>query len=172
MLHFAPHQSGFSLRSLTRLLNRNGFEILKMSEGVDLRVLARKTEKGPARILEANEHSRTSVDKGARTWVRQGFGSRPGKRLMVWWRTFGDRKLRTTYYQGTVLPGGRFISLLDVARRSHQRLPPRLSAPAQRFLPPYVHRKQMSMLEVEASGPPKLPLLIDYERQDPPIWVK
>lgn len=164
---------GFTPRSLTRLLNRFGFEVLRTDEGPNLRVLARKTARQDEWDgADANGGSRARTERAAGAWLRDGFGTRPGRRVILGWSSV-ESEQDIASYKGALLPGRAFrTSALEAARRTHRRLPAPLRAFSQRALPDYLHQKHLRMLEVEASGPASLPLVVVYERGGPRIWVK
>jgi SAM-dependent methyltransferase len=167
-LYYAPHQSGFSLKSLRSLLSQHGFEVVKAVATRELKVLARKS----GTTTPAVEHgaSRSRFAKDTEQWLAQGFGGREGSRTLVWWR--GRRRRPDRCYEGAVVPGGeRTYRAVRATAATLGRMPRRLQQRSLRVLPPF-YKGQVRMVHVDVRGDFELPILVQHDATDPPIWVK
>jgi SAM-dependent methyltransferase len=168
-LHYAPHQSGFSLRSFTRLLNQHGFEVVKSVVTRELKVLARRTA-APIEPEADGNGQRAASRRAAEAWVREAFGPDAGDKTLVWWRP-SSRPNRC--YDGTVVKGSaRVYRLLRRSRDLYAKLPKPLHRRSQKVLPDYVYKNQVRMLHVRSSGQFELPVKVTYDTDGAPIWVK
>lgn len=167
--HYAPHQSGFTLRSWELLLARHGFELVHPVATRELKVLARKTGKaeGPP---PSTEQSRQAFGRMVEQWVAESVGSGNSERTLLWWR---PSSRPNTCYEGTYIRGGdRMYKTLIQARERFLRLPAAVRTRGRGVLPGFLHKKQVRMLHVRSDGDFDLPLRMTYNGSGAPIWVK
>lgn len=168
-VHFAPHQSGFTPASMCRLLERHGFDIVKVAVGSELRVLARRTD---SRYPLSPRDAADDVERAATAWAMSGFGDKPGRRAITWWIAIGSKRRTRVCYDGRFLRTGRNIGLLDAVRGRYRQLPRSVRARSAPYLPPYVRNAHTMRVTVETTGTPELPVVIRYPAERPPIWIK
>ncbi|MBA3327470.1 MAG: class I SAM-dependent methyltransferase [Solirubrobacterales bacterium] len=170
-LHFAPHLSQYTLRSLTRLLCRSGFEIVAAEEGRDLQVLARRsaTPGEASSFAESGPHGEP-FDASVRAWVIEGFGGlRPGTRTLVWTKANAGEAL----YEQRVVRGRRSVEAILAGSRGLRRIPvKRIRKRARSALPAWTQTKSLRLLPVRVEDPDAFPLEVHHPRREAPIWVK
>lgn len=165
-VHYVPHHSLFTEHALRRLLGQVGFEVVRFSAEHELRVLARRAEEVP-RAGTAHTGSNSFLNDIGR-WIAAGFGPGRGRRLVAWWKP-RDRPRSYDGYTVSWMPYGAraafaYASAVHNAgglRRARRvpRLADTLPPPGARLLP----------VQVVAGG---LPLVVRYERTEPPVWLK
>lgn len=163
-LLFAPHLSLFAAGSLTRLLERQGFAVLRVVERPDLRVLARRTGSAAEDVGTAE----AGFEERLARWFLAGFGGGAGERTVLWTRSASGERL----YDGRVL---RRASRLQRTRRladAVERIPHVELRRAARRLPAWTQTRTLRTMTADVHHLGGLPLRLDYRGHDAPVWVK
>jgi SAM-dependent methyltransferase len=163
-VHFVPHLSTFTERSLETLMARCGLEVIVRQVDRELQLLGRRME----------EHARPARGSGDQfgaavaDWLIAGFGGRPGQHLLLWWKspdksTVYAREVRAARASGRV---ARAVAL-------ERRLPPAGRAIRARLWPAVASRTVRS-LEIAAriEGDTELPIDVRHPADEATVWVK
>ena len=177
--HFVPHLSSFTVKSLSRLLTGHGLHVVKTHGEKDIQVLAIKAGAAAAdNDLKSDSASRAAFWDKTSAAVLDGFGTRAGHHMLVW---FEDDGQEMWTYQRRVFSAPRFLSLpLKMAilgeAAVERALPKTSRRVVQRILrprlPAFVTSGRTRMLTVRVSGDMTLPVHITHPPQQAPVWIK
>jgi SAM-dependent methyltransferase len=164
-LHFVPHVSLFTLRSLELLLMRQGFRILKSHIGREIQILAVKSSEAAISSLCNSKDAGKSFCEQATSYFLNAFGSR--KRAVLYWHI--SRGRRRTYYLRHFFPGWQWLpgAMLWVIKR-RTLLPSTLS----RLFPFGLGGWMPRWLSVDIDGERALPIVVHHQESGAPVWVK
>lgn len=167
-LHFAPHVTTFTRRSLGRLLERHGLRTVKERVDRELQVLAvRDAEPAlpePATGPDADAE-RERFWAQVEAWVLGGFGARRGRRALMWRKS---RDSSAVYERKQSRPISPRLLAATTLRGPLFRLPRNLG---QR-LAPFASSADLRILPVDVKDGGSLPLTLSYPGSAGPIWVK
>jgi 2-polyprenyl-3-methyl-5-hydroxy-6-metoxy-1,4-benzoquinol methylase len=166
-LHFVPHLSNFTLRSLTRLLGRNGFEPLKALETRELQILAR------VRPVAADQDATGASDRygfEARlgSWLTDGFGAEPGERVLTWHSAAGG----LPGYDSQVRPAADAPYRKLVKWHERQADDPQVRERLEARGRGWLAIPSLRMLPLRMDSAPSLPLTVRHSTPAAPIWIK
>lgn len=84
-IHFVPHLSWFTVKSLSRLLGKNGLQVVKKAVGIEIQLLAIK-EAAPTTVYQdaSDESSRSRFWSRTSAYMLDAFGSHEGRHILVW----------------------------------------------------------------------------------------
>jgi SAM-dependent methyltransferase len=163
-VHFVPHLSTFTERSLETLMARCGLEMVVRQVDRELQVLARRTEEQARSAQGSNEQFGAAVAD----WLIAGFGGGPGQHLLLWWKSPD----KSTVYEWEVRAAraSRHFARADALEK---RLPLAGRAIRARLWPAVASRTARS-LEVDAlvEGSTKLPIEVRHPADEATVWVK
>jgi SAM-dependent methyltransferase len=163
-VHFVPHLSTFTERSLETLMARCGLDVIARQVDRELQLLGRKTEER-ARLAHGPDNR---FGAAVADWLIAGFGGRPGRHLLLWWKSPD----KSTVYAREVR-AARASGRLARAVALERRLPPAGRAVRARLWPAVASRTVRS-LEVDArvEGATELPIEVRHPADEAPVWVK
>jgi 2-polyprenyl-3-methyl-5-hydroxy-6-metoxy-1,4-benzoquinol methylase len=172
-LHYVPHHSLYTERALRRVLEAEGFEVVRSEADHELRILARRTEDARPPAAETDQTFLPSLEH----WIAAGFESGAEQRLIAWWK----RRDAVRSYQGytvTWLPRRLGAGALVTARSRRDptsNLAERLVRRVARGVPPrfasHVPVGRARLLPVNVSGT-GLPVQVLYRAELPTVWLK
>jgi SAM-dependent methyltransferase len=155
-IHYVPHLSIFTERSLRRLLAAHGFQVERVELQHDIQIIARRSdavERQPAGDADAFWSRLSDL-------MFQGFGGFPGRHGLVWFPV-GDHEYRRFRVSRTQLWGLR----LGVGMAS------RLPTPLSRLTPPLL-RRRVRALDILLSGDRALPVTVAHSAPGQGAWTK
>jgi 2-polyprenyl-3-methyl-5-hydroxy-6-metoxy-1,4-benzoquinol methylase len=169
--HFVPHVSWFTVKSLQRLLTKNGFSLVKKLDNKEIQFLAVK-ETGSASDMPdlGDPVSRSAFWNRTSGAMLEAFGHPKGNRTLLWFIDWNQQKW---FYQRHVLPGSRVTSpLVQSLFTVAHSLPERLYVRIHRYLPDFVRSDGVRMLTVDLRGDRTLPITIRHPYRQAPVWIK
>lgn len=167
--HFAPHLTVFTLRSLSRLLERHGLRVVRSSAKRELQVLAARgpMDTSPASPVEPwGDVERDAFLDRVREWTLAAFGDAGERPRTLAWRKSSEPD---ALYEREIVATPFAGRLIGAAARGSSGLLGRL---ARRFAPDYTADPSLRTLPVRVRGEEVLPVVIHHPGQRPPIWVK
>jgi len=163
--HYVPHLSLFTIKSISRLLARNGLRVIKTAVGREIQVLAVKANPTKEDIGNSDSASRSSFWDMVSHFVHQAFGGQSGRHTLVWFHKNGE-----TVYRSQVFPGTRLTSgLIKMTLAARHALPKRVW---KRVLPDFLASGRLRMLTVNLIGDTSLPVNVRHQGRGAPVWVK
>jgi SAM-dependent methyltransferase len=163
-MHFVPHLSNFTLRSLRRLLERSGFEPVKAVETRELQVLARVRYGSDA--ADAADHD--DFEARLASWLADGFGAESGERVLSWHAAAGG----VPGYERQVRPTGAVPYRKLRKWRERQAQDPEVRGRLEARGRAWLAIPSLRMLPLRMDSALALPVTVRHPTAAAPIWIK
>lgn len=176
-LHFVPHIYAFTLKSLTRLLKKYGFEVVKSQVGREIQIVAQKTGDAMASVpdftdlADSSDNTRQEFSNKLYTYSVQSLGNSTGYQTYIWYPDKMKQKNYETYHvsSSSVYP--------QMVRFIYHVLPLLPSVIGNRvryrLLPAYFRNmRHVRILGAKADTSGSLPITVLHEPNQKLVWLK